>query len=284
MKRTFLPHAMAYAEQGFQILPITSNGKIPLLKQWPERATRDPEIIQGFWATWSEANLGIATGAGSGCFVLDVDVKNGQSGRESLAALEAEHGPLPETLRARTPSGGGHLYFRCPPGEKLGNRTGIRPGLDLRVERGYVVAPPSLIDGVPYAWENEGTPLADAPDWLLALIQEGPKPTAPGGAAVSGLTGVAEGRRNDTVFRYAARLLTKGMSYDEAKLLVLAQAAACDPPLPEDEARRCLDSAYGRYAPTPQRPLTELGNAERLVDCFGAFIRYLPAYNHLAGF
>ncbi|QBQ56232.1 hypothetical protein E3U44_18300 [Nitrosococcus wardiae] len=72
----------------------------------------------------------------------------------------------------------------------------------------------------------------------------------------------------------------QGMDLEEAKLLVLHKAGDCKPPLPEDEALRCLDSAYGRYSSTPQRPLTELGNAERLVDRFGEEIRYVPAYHH----
>lgn len=65
-----------------------------------------------------------------------------------------------------TGDGGRHLYLRHP-GFEVPNRVGIRPGLDLRGDAGYVVAPPSIHpSGQPYRWRDGQTP-EDLPPPLL---------------------------------------------------------------------------------------------------------------------
>ena len=44
-------------------------------------------------------------------------------------------------LKVRTGSGGAHLYFGCL--SPTPSRTNIRPGIDIKADDGYVVAPPS---------------------------------------------------------------------------------------------------------------------------------------------
>lgn len=60
------------------------------------------------------------------------------------------------------------------------------------------------------------------------------------------LAGVPEGARNDTLFKYACSLRSKGLDKAEAEALVLAAAEACQPPMPTEEALTCLRSAW-RY-------------------------------------
>lgn len=143
--------ALAYAQRGWPILPLVPNTKRPLTPNGFKDATTCEDKIKEWWSKWPFANIGIRTGAESEIIVLDVEVKNGAQGLESLAEFESEFGPPPPTLRVRTPSGGLHLYFKHP-GGKIKNRTGFRPGLDLRGDGGYIVAPPSQIDGVSYQW------------------------------------------------------------------------------------------------------------------------------------
>ncbi|QBQ56231.1 bifunctional DNA primase/polymerase [Nitrosococcus wardiae] len=176
---TKLSHAITYAQQGYRLLPVKPNSKVPFLKEWTKKATRDPAILEDYWRQYPQANIGLATGEDSGCFVLDVDVKKDAPGEQSLEELESEYGVLPETLKAKTPTGGFHYFFRHP-GGRLGNRANFRPGLDIRGDGGYVLVAPSIVEGKAYGWLNEGTPLAEAPDWLLELLHEGPKPTVPG--------------------------------------------------------------------------------------------------------
>jgi hypothetical protein len=92
-----------------------------------------------WWRRWPAANVGIATGARSGLLVLDVDPRHG--GDDVLAALEAEHGRLPDTATVVTGGGGAHFYFAHPGGE-IRSRN-LAPGLELKADGAFVVAPPS---------------------------------------------------------------------------------------------------------------------------------------------
>src|SRR5690606_16313306 len=117
----------------------------------------------------------IATGPGSGLFVVDVDVADGKAGDDTLAALEATHGPLPETYEVITGSGGRHIYLAWPVGVDIRNDQSGRlgPGLDIRGDGGQVLAPPTLHpNGTPYAVDL-GAPdhVAAAPDWLIDLLR-----------------------------------------------------------------------------------------------------------------
>lgn len=279
-EHSIIEAASIYTSRGWSVLPLVADEKRPLTRNGLYNATLLEDTINEWYNRWPDANIGIRTGAESGIIVLDVDVKNGAEGLKSLAELESEYGSLPVTLRATTPSGGQHLYFKHP-GGKIKNRTSFRPGLDLRCDGGYIVAPPSSIDDKPYEWVDPSLKIADAPEWLVEIIKSKASSFGDHSSSethiVSGISGVPEGQRNDSVFRYAASLRSKGTPREEAEVSVLYKALNCHPPLPEDEALRCLDSAY-QYEPGTVRPCTELGNAERLIDQYGELIRYVPEY------
>lgn len=152
--------------------------KRPLTERGYKDGTTDPGQIAEWWGAWPEANVALATG---GLIVLDVD---GPDGEQTLAALEAEGGPLPATLEART-GRGRHLYYRSPQGAVIGNTAGSRgrglgKGLDVRGQGGYVIAPPSVHaeTGRPYAWVDPGVPLATLPEWVAARLEK-PREPAP---------------------------------------------------------------------------------------------------------
>ena len=132
----------------------TRKGKHPRYADWPNLPGDDPKVVSAWYGYWSRSNVGIVTGGASRLFVLDVDVAKG--GFDSLAQLESEHGKLPPTLRVRTPSGGIHIYFHVPDGLALpdGSQAKLGPGLDVRCDRGLVVAPPSRTELGQYAWEG----------------------------------------------------------------------------------------------------------------------------------
>jgi putative DNA primase/helicase len=136
--------------------------KGPRLKNWPSRATTDPKVIRGWYAKDPRSNLAIATGRGF--FALDIDHKSG--GFESLAALEAEHGPLPPTVTAITGGGGRHYLYRYDVERfTVCNSTKVRPGIDTRGDGGCIVAAPSLHpSGRRYEWGTPPSqPMAYAP-------------------------------------------------------------------------------------------------------------------------
>jgi putative DNA primase/helicase len=185
-------------------------------------ATRDEPVIRRWWASWPSANVAIRTGAASGLVVIDIDPDHG--GERSLAALLHERGPLPASRTIRTGSEGRHLYFTHP-GELIPNDAGRRlgPGLDVRGDGGYVIAPPSShTSGGRYAVASHGGEIAPLPDWLLDLLRHREPERhnyvvtarehgdAWASAAVAGelrkLQGATPGIRNSTLNRVAFRL------------------------------------------------------------------------------
>jgi hypothetical protein len=141
--------ALEYARQGYPVFPVRSD-KVPLVK-WSTEATTDPDTIKSWWRRWPLAMIGMPTGTRSGLVVVDVDVKNGVDGFQTLKALGFQ---MPrESVAVITPSGGYHFYFRAPEGEAIPTSAGkIGPGVDIRAEGGMIILPPSRpdIDGMGY--------------------------------------------------------------------------------------------------------------------------------------
>ena len=242
--------AQWYAQRGLRIFPCKPRDKVPATAHGCKDATTDPDQIAAWWDGTYLYNVGIATGGG--VVVLDVDINHnaGKHGDETLAELEREHGPLPETWMCLTGGGGVHYYFACDdPALTVG--TGFAPGLDYRGAGGYVVAPPSLHDsGREYEWEAAHTPantaLATLPEWLHSLMLEGRK-QAPRSRTEAAPEKVTEGGRNDTLFRLASFLRGKGMGEAGITAALLEEnRERCAPPLPAAEVEKIAKSA-GRY-------------------------------------
>jgi hypothetical protein len=122
---------------------------------------------------------------------------------------------LPTTLRARTGSGGLHLWFKMPAdGLDITNRgrlrwDGQRTGLDVRGTGGYVVAPPSgHYSGGTYAWEGSAE-VAEAPAWLIELVRPKAAPVSAGPWQGVGEAG-GSGRARDHEVAWARAALGRG--------------------------------------------------------------------------
>lgn len=158
--------AKSLAARKFRVFPLQSNSKIPPKGSWLAAVSDVEDRIDSVFQNMPQANIGIATG--QGLMVLDFDTKNGQQGLQSRFVLEAMG--LPDTLESATPSGGVHLYFNVDASILIHNSIGrIAPGVDVRGHHGYVVAPPSVIDGRNYQWVDPDRQIADAPDWLVQM-------------------------------------------------------------------------------------------------------------------
>lgn len=147
-------------------------GKHPRTRRGIADATADPAQVEEWWGKWPDANIGIATGRG--LIVLDVD------GPEGQAAIRGRHVPLTVTARSGRDGGGHHVYLRAPAGVRLTNRSGALPGVDLKTDGGYVVAPPSChATGRRYSWGDYTAPgdvrIADTPEWLVNLATAQPQ-------------------------------------------------------------------------------------------------------------
>ena len=179
--------ALKYAGLGLHVVPLHTiadghcscasgpdckhPGKHPRTPKGVKDATIRRKTIKAWWNKWPDANIGIATGARSGIFVLDVD---GAVGKASLKVLQAEHEQLPKTVTVETGKGR-HLYFRCD-GARVGNSVGkLGEGIDVRGDGGYVVGAGSIhVSGSTYTFVDERGPdeieVAQAPQWLLDLV------------------------------------------------------------------------------------------------------------------
>lgn len=135
--------AVWYAERGHLVFPLRPGQKVPATPHGFKDATTDVEIVRRWWLAEPTYNIGLATGHRFD--VIDVD---GEAGTESLLDLDGE-GLTPATYGlVRTPRGF-HLYI-LPTGD--GCATAVRPGIDYRGVGGYVVAPPSIVEGNGYRW------------------------------------------------------------------------------------------------------------------------------------
>lgn len=182
--------AILYArELGWRVVPLHSvkpdgsctcskgaecrtQGKHPRLNDWTAEASDDAGQVDQWVKTWPDANVGVATGRASGFFALDVDPDKG--GDVSLAALIAEHGPLPETAQAQTGSGGSHYLFRLPAFDVTNSAGKVGRGLDIRGDGGQIVVAPSRSAKGLYRWIRNpltGAEIAEAPAWLLARMR-----------------------------------------------------------------------------------------------------------------
>ena len=237
-------YANLYAAQGWQVLAIHPNGKRPIARGWQSATVA--QVLNLFAATPS-ANIGIAIPAGY--MVLDVDIKT--DGPATLQNLEAQHGKLPDTLTATTPTGGRHVWLKLPAGVTVGNRVAIAPGLDVRADGGYVVAAPSTIDGRSYAWSNwEGfsaPKIADAPEWLTALARQPIVKVKPD-SVDSSL--IPEGQRNTTLFHNAAAMWREGVTQATVEVAIAdINEQRCDPPLDSGEVASIVASVCKRVPP-----------------------------------
>lgn len=251
---TIADAAERYRARGWSVLPLRPGDKRPLL-QWETLQKVRPSTgdISEWFRRWPNANVGIVTGEISNLIVLDIDPKHG--GDVALERLEHRFGPLPATVEAVTGGGGRHLYF-VHPGRIIHNRAGIAPGIDVRGDGGYVVAPPSIHpSGRPYLWLAGHDPdkmmLASLPPWVLFST----RPLQSRHTLVEWRNlvreGVQEGKRNSTIASLTGHLLWHGVDRDVVLELLLAwNRARCRPPLDDAEVAQVVASIARLHAGT----------------------------------
>jgi hypothetical protein len=187
---TTLDFALAYAKLGWYVLPVWSvdengrcrcgrpnnekghkPGKHPQAELAPhghQDASIDEQVIKDWWAVDPNAGIGISLSQ-SGLLALDIDPQNG--GRESIEALEAEHGVLHSDCVAITQGGGEHRIFVAEPDMTYPGTMGA--GLDLK-HHGYICVAPTLGPSGVYRWESGRSPLSQSrpaqPSPLPSLI------------------------------------------------------------------------------------------------------------------
>lgn len=252
-----------------------SIGKHPRVQRGLHDATTDLAQIRAWWRRWPDANIGLVTGARSNLVVLDVDYMPG--GATSLRHLTKQAGQkLPDGLAVITGTGA-HFYF-AHPGTTIANSAGrLGPGLDIRGDGGYVIAPPSRHStGLEYRWHSKHANLPGLPTWiadrLVHVEPERPKLTVVQGIARSGETSAwakaalegeahavaiaPEGTRNNRLNIAAYRLgqIAGGGHLDEELARSMLEAVAQRAGLSERESLRTIDSGIRAGLREPRHP------------------------------
>jgi Bifunctional DNA primase/polymerase, N-terminal len=246
MTRTKLWRALEYADRGWPVFPCHVGQKTPATAHGHRDATTDPDQITAWYSRNPLWNVAIATGT-PGPDVLDVD-DHGPAGNGYAAFARLSRVGLLDgaATYVRTPSGGLHAYFTGSD-----QRNGHLPAhhLDFRSRGGYVLAPPSQVDGKPYQIIRE-LEADGALDWatVTALLEPQrqivrPQPRPALGRDLSHLArwvaSQGEGNRNAGLFWAANRALEADAAADLSPLAAAARQAG----LEDKEITRTLDSA-----------------------------------------
>lgn len=249
-----LESAIALAARGFHVFPLREGGKLPAIKEYPTRATRDPATIYEWWGEWPNANIGISTT--HNLLVVDVDTKEWAKGNETVLGLELEGYALPDTYVQHTPTGGRHFVYSVDAPVKQGTDV-LGPGVDVRSKGGFIVGAGSVV--VPGTYGGEGETIAPAPQWLIDRCGRAPERTEPAPPPenidqdraverarhylVHECPTALPGTRNDAGYRAAAKVKDMGVTKDTCIDLML-EFWNCEPMLDTEEVEHVVDSAY----------------------------------------
>jgi len=123
-----------YEKNGFDLVPIVKDGKIPIEKDWVNKK----HINKEEWMQWLDrgSNIGIKTGKCSNITVVDIDSQNIPEVLEKY---------VPKTLTQKTKNGI-HLFFKYTEDLKKSRISDLK--IDLENLGGQVVAHPSIVEGV----------------------------------------------------------------------------------------------------------------------------------------
>jgi archaellum biogenesis ATPase FlaH len=205
--KTVLDYARWYVSKSFSVIPLLQKGKTPVIETWKLFQTHKPtdDKLKVWFGNGSDNNIGIVTGAISGITVVDFDSP------ESIEFSKKNNFPITPSVKTGK---GYHAYYRYKEGVRNFQKRDDLPGIDLRGNGGYVVAPPSIHpSGHQYQWIKgkclDDLPLADLPEIVLVRSPEDKT------LLKELYKGVPEGSRNDSLTRLIGSLVNDGLGFDE---------------------------------------------------------------------
>ena len=258
--------AYAYIAENFKVFPVQLDKKPFKDTHGLKDATMTQLGVKELWSKYPNGSIALVT---DGYVVIDFDVKTG--GIESKKKIEDKYGKMPPTRTHRTGGGGLHYIYRNPNGTDIRNTTafGGYPGVDLRANGGYIVAPPSPHESGRKYEVLDNSPINPCPDWILEIIKKGVRREGNGevgggtiggdykGGEQGGGLPIISGQRNQTLARMAGSMRRQGMAQESIETALLAtNKNQCNPPLSESEVLTIARS-ISRYAPKIATEQTE---------------------------
>lgn len=231
MSDGLMDSALWLASRGLPVFPVIPKSKAPATTNGFYSATTDPEKVRKWWST---RDYSIGVSVPPGVIVVDFDANAHEHIKDN-----SDMG-LPDTWVTVTPGKGGgrHYWYRLPDGVKVPPKVKAMPGMDIRTEGSYVLAPPSSHpDGGAYAWEDAGVvedispeswPLC--PGWIMEAcmspgLSDNNKEKI---SLINMLKGIEPGSRQVGLFRAACSMRARGFDKEEAAIILDGIAKASE--------------------------------------------------------
>lgn len=244
-----LDYAKKYLERGFSIIPLNPKDKKPAIRSWKPYQEKLPSMddINDWFGNGSNNNIGIVTGKISKIAVVDLDCE------EALKYAKDNNFPKAPTVQTGK---GYHLYYRYQEGIRNFQKRDDLPGIDLRGDGGYVVAPPSIHpSGKEYRWIKQlgiqDLTLAPLPEIILVKRPEDKTPIK------KLYKGVPEGSRNDTLARLTGSWVNNKLSLEDCLENAYSWNKKNSPPLHQNEVRKTVESIYSMHHSSSDNVLIE---------------------------
>lgn len=212
----------------WSVIPLWPRDKKPMIpwKPYQDRLPTSEELQE--WFQDKGANIGIVTGKLSNLTVVDCD------NLEAIYRFTTQFTGALETLSCKTGKGR-HFYFQFAPGSGNFQGNPQYPGIDLRSEGGFVVAPPSIHpNGEAYEWEHLGIPQPFPPGFLLTETRRAQQIIAKRPA--DWFEPVHHGMRNQRLASLAGHLLKRNTPEDVLGICGLWNASLPEPMTPREVA------------------------------------------------
>ena len=242
-------------ELGYHLVPCEYGTKRPLIK-WKDSPSSEAALDE-WLRRFGIFNLAIHAGK-SGIIVLDAD----SAAAESWIGEQCS----PSPMRARTPRGGSHAFYRAGSLSltPMTNLFGI--GLDVRAGASLIVASPSYSreHDNRWSWSGPVSSPSSLPSLPVGLIRrepfykpifahsghaspDGPSPIRDVTRWIMEVESVQGSGGSNQCFRVACRLAASGLPWDEAwRWLCLWNGRKAHPPWSEAELWHKLRDAFSR--------------------------------------
>lgn len=267
---TFSEIATPLIAMGVPITPVRPGTKRAFLPDFPTTASINPIQIEEWNKLYSDHNAAcVARAEDGGVWFWEVDSPDVMTRIKKDTGHEATE---IITFKVRSRQGRGHFYFRHNGRSKtLGNISQtyvLGQDWSVRTNREYVVAPGSIHPdtGLPYQALNFGTPIAEAPDWLIdwLLSQKIQKLSAPQGASSTDAPRndggkVPHGSIHGYMLTQAGKLRALGLGQPEIEVALLRLVHDnCEPPIDDSKIVQ-MSKSICNFAAGENRALTLTG-------------------------
>lgn len=143
-----LYYAVEYEQPVFPCYEAGPKAKAPRTSNGLYAATTDEAMIRSWWAQYPSAAIGLPTGLIWN--VVDLDRKADVNGEATFSYLEnIDLGLNNYAAKVNTPNGT-HYYYNVTE-DRVTNKSYRSLGVDIRGLGGYVIAPPSRVNGNNYS-------------------------------------------------------------------------------------------------------------------------------------